>query len=737
MQRSLLLTSLPLFLASLALPAQRPAPAVVGAVAGSRLSAVLVDRASDGTVWVLAPGYKARFGPDGVDYIPYYGPKAARNHPVSFRLRGVERGGVPMVDATEVAPDVAGQRVTYERGAVREVWDLRAHEVEQTFVVAGGPQRGDLVVRMDVASDVSCADRADGLEFSHPGLGAVHFGDVVAFDDAGARLQAPSRWTGNGIELRLPATFADRSQGALTIDPVVRTISIDTGTDDNIEPDVAYEPNTDRWLVVYERVFSARDSDIISRRYNGDGGLIEEVAVATGTRESHRPSVAANAGARQFLIAWDEDTGISDRVILARGRVASSTSQGSTFTLRDTAGAGVEDRNPAVGGSIATDSEGNRYIVASEVWNGSTPSRMLVTRIRTDGTGVLLSGVGSATDQAIDPAITKARPTNGQWLLAYRSGGDVRAEALPGINASGVNQVVDNTGVDLGAPAVAGNGVDFAVVYSREVAIGDHNLRMARLHATASVLSVVANDDLTTREPGAVIRNDQKDPVVAFDGCRYTYAYLESTGIAGNYDAYAAVVGFDPAVTAPIFADSHRLLHQQTPNDLEGELAMASEGEMGGDAGRSFIAWQMELTSTNHDVVGCLFDGTVVAGGVTTVTTACGGAFSPEITVQNTPALGANLRLRALTIAPASQIFLIGLPTAPITLCTQGCKLGVFPILLSIPGASLDLPIPCAFNVIGARLAVQNVFAGGPLGCPASSFGVALNVSDTVVVQVQ
>ncbi|MEZ5964070.1 MAG: hypothetical protein R3F56_09520 [Planctomycetota bacterium] len=725
-----------LLLPATAVPAQDVPPAAV-AVTGQRLASVLVDTTASGDILVLAPGYKARFAPDGVEYIPYYGPRAAGNHPITFRLRRVDRGGLLLVDGSAVAPRLDGLRVVYDRAGVREVWDLRAHEVEQTFAVEGSVGRGDLVFGIDVDANAPCVDVADGLRFDHEGLGAVHFGDVIAFDARGARCRESSRWTGDGIELRVPAAFADACRGELTVDPVVRTISIDAGVDDNIDPDVAYEANTDRWLVVYERVFSVRDSDIIARRYNGDGGLIEEVAVATGTRESHRPSVAANAGARQFLIAWDEDAGIADRVILGRFRTASNTTQGTTFTIRDQAGLGVQDRNPSVGGSIATDQDGDRYVVVSETYVNSVPAQMTVTRLRTDGTGFLLSFVGNANDQATDPAVTKARTNGGVWLCAYRSSGDVFAEGLPGANALGIGQIVDNSRIALGPPAVAGNGTDFGVIYSNRVNVGDNNLRLARLELRRGVLSLIDNDDVTVAEPGAVVRNDQKDPALAFDGCRFTYSYLESTGVAGNYDVYAAVVGYESGNTTPIFGDSHRLLHAQTPNDVEGEVAMASEAEMGGDAARSFIAWQQELSAANRDLVGCLFDGTAAAGGVSTVVTGCGGVFSPAVSAENAPAIGAIVRLRAARIAPAAQTWVIGFPSAPIPLCAQGCALGVFPILLTVPGSDLDLPIPCDFGAIGARVAAQTVFVGGPLGCPATTFGVQLNVSDTLVLQVQ
>lgn len=225
---------LPLFLlppllssAAALLPGQSVTPpAGIDKIGDGGLSRVLVDEPRDGNLWVLAPGYKARFGRDGVDFIPFYGASAPRNFPVSFRLRGVERGGRAVELASDVAPRADGMRVVYERGGVREVWELRAREVEQTFVVAPGSGRGDLAVRVDVTSETPCDDVADGLSFVHAGLGAVHYGDLVAFGADDTAYRGASRWTGGGIELRVPASFADGASGPITIDPIVRAIPV-------------------------------------------------------------------------------------------------------------------------------------------------------------------------------------------------------------------------------------------------------------------------------------------------------------------------------------------------------------------------------------------------------------------------------------------------------------------------------------------------------------------------------
>ncbi|MBZ0252451.1 MAG: hypothetical protein K8I02_03845, partial [Candidatus Methylomirabilis sp.] len=68
MQSSLPL-ALVLLLAAPAVAQEPVPPAGIATIVGSGLSGVCIDEPGDGNVWVLAPGYKARFGVDGVDFI--------------------------------------------------------------------------------------------------------------------------------------------------------------------------------------------------------------------------------------------------------------------------------------------------------------------------------------------------------------------------------------------------------------------------------------------------------------------------------------------------------------------------------------------------------------------------------------------------------------------------------------------------------------------------------------------
>lgn len=697
------------------------------AVAARDLDTVLVDQPGDGNTWVLAPGYKARFGTDGVEYIPYFGARAPRNFPISFALRSISLGARQLPFAAAASPRIDGERIVYERGAVREIWHLRRDEVEQTFELQAGAGRGELVVRLEVRSELRCTDVDDGLRFDAGALGEVRYGDLTAADATGQRIENPSLWTGDGIELRVPAAFVAAARGAITLDPIVRAITIDTGTDDNRLPDVAHEPVSGNWLVVYERIFSAFDSDIIARRYNRAGDHLDAVSVASGSRESHRPSVAAawNATVRQFLVVWDEDTGLADRVVLGRHRSSASTGQGITFTVRDTSSG--DDLAADVGGSIDDPDLSGRFLVAVMI-----PSGLVLALV--DGSGVTATTTYAIAGEVIsDVRVTEARSVGTGWLCVYRtSAGQLFASRYSVDN--GLDLFHSRIAIDVFEAAdVAGTDQDYLIVYRKDTDNdGKGSILGTRCQFVNNRLTLAPSVNLTDLEPGANVLEDHRAPVVSHDGCRFTYAYLEN-GALTNYDAFAATLRLDGLQ----FSDGHRPVHVSTVPDIEQSLAIASEGETGGEKGRYFVAWDSVDAGGDHDLLGALFDGTAPSGGVTVVPTLC-GSTGVNIAAQNAPVLGQRFRITADPIQPANQVFLVGEVTTPFQLCSDGCKLGVSPILLTVPGVNLALNIPCDHRLLGGRLAVQGLHVG-PLalgGCGPRSFVVPLTTTDTLVFTV-
>lgn len=87
-------------------------------------------------------------------------------------------------------------------------------------------------------------------------FGDVRYGLAFAFDADGLRVEVPERLVDGAIELRVPAGFLARARFPVTLDPLVHTLDIETGPEECLAPDVAYEDSTGGYLYVYECVFS-------------------------------------------------------------------------------------------------------------------------------------------------------------------------------------------------------------------------------------------------------------------------------------------------------------------------------------------------------------------------------------------------------------------------------------------------------------------------------------------------
>jgi len=414
----------------------------------------------------------------------------------------------------------------------------------------------------------------------------------------------------------------------------------------------------------------------------------------------------------------------------ARRQFAALAAQSATFEVIDTPGIGNDDTGPRAAGSIATDATGSVYgvVCSSDTSAGTVLS---FVRVTTSGSASRVTTLSGSGQTVVDARITRSRRNGEPWVCIYRvSAGTttaLHAAVAPATGAVVSRTLVDGGNCELGG--VAGCDADYLAVYALPVGTGNSDVFARSLRATTSSLAVGTRVDLTALEPGGLVAADQRRPVVAFDGHRFTCAYQEAAGAAGSFDLFAAVV------TLPDFAFSagHQRLHSATP-DSELFPAIASTGEMGGDAARSFVVFDRVDTGGDRDVAGALFDGTSPQGGVTLVPTTCGGH---HVLAQNEPALGATLRLRASRTFPAGTVWIVGLPLPPLRLCSAGCALGVSPILFTAPGDALDLPLPGGIEALGAQFAAENVLLGTTGGCAPPSTPLPIVTSETLVVQLR
>jgi len=259
-----------------------------------------VDR--EGTLWVRGRDFKASAAADGFAFIPFLGSDAPRNFPVRFELSAATRGGA----ALELAPDAEvarhGDRIVLDRGSVEVRYDVDPGSVEQSFALQVPPGGGDLTLSLAVETELRATTNGAGLRFSNE-RGGVDYGAAIVLDSDGRRADVSSRWTGSGIELVVPAAFLDAASGPIVVDPVLSTFAIDTYSADLRSPDAAYDVDGNRYIVVYEEVFSAGDLDVYSRWIDGTtGAAVGGGYVDSGAEDWTRPSVAILRGPGRVLV---------------------------------------------------------------------------------------------------------------------------------------------------------------------------------------------------------------------------------------------------------------------------------------------------------------------------------------------------------------------------------------------------------------------------------------------------
>ncbi len=693
----------------------------------TRASGLLFDEPTPGQHWVRGETYKARIAADGVTFLPVFANAKAAT-PIRFRLAG-----------GDAKPVRAGQSFCFQHGAnLVETWEPRARGIEQYFVLASRPAAGDLVLGVEVTTDLEYRGYRDGLVFAAPGLGEITYGEGVVFDAAGQRApiipQFEATATGRGsITLRVDAAFLDHAAYPVTVDPFVSNFAVTTSTRSQFHPDVVREPMSGDFVVIYEEVFTSSDHDILAQRFRPDGTLVGQVIFDVTTDSCIDPKICAEDDGSEVLAIWDNDgnaKGIQSRshsLSLGTSRpVAQVTSDGA---LEDS-------RTPDVGG-------GSRVVI-------NNLGQMAVFVRRTGGVNYSLRGVRLQSNGI---------PTGGEFVIDSTPGCDPRPDIAPtggvplhwgvvwqahtslcanpdiwfaGLNFAGPIQPafeLEGDNDDETIPRVFTAGSDSLVGWVQPSGSFGLDTVAVLVRRTGSTFAQVGPKvSLPAAEPGAPRGANQASLALGFDGCRHSYAYMQ------DQRPYAACVSV--ADGSYLFSEGHVSL-SPTTNDC-GATAMAWVPDPATSQVRYAVVWQENMGS-HFDVRGAFYDGRAATGGVTVVRTVC-GRTQTTIQADGEPIIGHRFGVQLGGVLGA-PVLMIGQPAvAPITLCTSlptNCLLGVFPILVNVAAAGFQTTVPCDPFLVGGRLAFQGVDIGAGTGCPTSTFGVPLRTTNTLVVTFQ
>lgn len=704
-------------------------------------SQVLHDQDAAGTRYALGRNYKMIFDATGAQYLPRFGSRAEKNLPLHFAFADAPLSITRTHD-----------RVVLERESFTEIYDLGLDAVEQSFQIEHRDWDGDLVFRVPLATELETLEPGGaGLRFGRSDLGEVHYGDATILDAASRRVFAPSRRVEGGIEIVVPDAFLDRAVFPIVIDPVIETFTIDTGTDDMRNADVAYSSTNNLFVVVYERVQSAADTDLLQQRFDLAGNSLEQIALAASSDDERDPAIAYASG--NFLTAWRNTTNSFFVVtrIKARNRLSASTTLGTTFDV--SSALDNTESEPDVGAT----SQGTGFpFVITFIHVSTSPAgidQSVVVTQTANSSAISATRVeifSNSFDYFAHARVTQQVRFGGRWFVTY----ETEDNPLVGAAELDINgflidpatglldgltfQVCDLPSNDDNSPDVGGDGVDLLVAWNSKVTGQDADLLGQRYRFDGALTKLGGTFSLSDLDHDGADTLEQLEPAIGFDGARFAVAYRESATGAGNFDIIAST--FFATGTSP-FSGTQLALEKRTAlvktSTLELEPAITSCGL--DQAGLHFITWTQQISSTNRDVHGSLFSSLGTGADAVTVQTGC-GAPEPGLFTSTQAVIGGSYQV--IVSNTVSPLLFIGLPTnLPLCSGQAGCALGVSPLSVVPAPPIIQTTIPADPAILGVTFALQVIDllpanATGTL-CGPPKYSQKFRVSDTRVTTIR
>ena len=527
---------------------------------------------SDGSPSVHGRTFKAFFTPGGASFVPYFGSKAATNHPLSFRIQSIDVAGESIAFEDSVGATLAGDSVRYARGGVTEVYDLRVDTMEQKFVFDSLPGGGELALRLGLSTDMSAVYDGGAIVFSSAD-GEVRYSAATVVDANGARVPAETVLDGQTITLRVPADFLATAAFPVTIAPVLALSNVNWGqTFDDFAPAVAWDETNQRYCTTCEETYSATDHDIIYVFSDTVGNFLAAGYVDNSIDYWANPDVANNNYANLFYcVAQVGDPAGGLRTI--RGRTIDATSGAVGTDIEISVGTLGEDINPSVGGDPFGGTAAYFTVVWQRLYSPGVDEDILAQQV--DQTGALLNGIiyidnsGGTLDR--NPHISKSCLSVGLHHVVWArwqtgSDRDVYAAELSWAGGINIGSTAVVTGGDTTAPQCSpvDGSSNWMLVYDYDF-FTDHDVMAA--YMTGVTVNTTSNMSvLEYYAVGSDLFQDQVHPAVDTDGSHFAYSYSESfASSATDYDIY--ITSFDVIGGLLRVSESHQNMAFDTSHE--------------------------------------------------------------------------------------------------------------------------------------------------------------------------
>ncbi len=412
------------------------APAPVGQVF-DRFAAL---QHTDGELVGAGIDYRARFSANGAQFTPALGETAPVEFPVTLRGVAYGRGGAEQaLPAGE--PTYRERTVSYLRGTVEEIYEVRPQGLKQSFVFHERPAgRGDLTVAVQVATQLALqTQNGDAVTFGNE-FGGVRIDTVLGIDALGRTCKGSLSFAGDQLQLRLPAAFVDAAALPLVLDPMLGAVIPTNATGRNLDPQVAYDADLGKYLIVWWRRLSANTGDIygqfVNRETTGGADLSGGSVVIRSGSNSQRARVADCSVRNAFVVAWQDVVTVTPLPTHRdlHVRAVTPTVLGTTFPLAISSA----DEQGLEMASNATESSSDLltlWIQAGYVYQTTiTVSASLACGRTAVYSSTSISGITAVR-------ISRSGGVANRNLVAYlTSGGDIMTRLLDGVIQSNSTQ---------------------------------------------------------------------------------------------------------------------------------------------------------------------------------------------------------------------------------------------------------------------------------------------------------
>lgn len=594
-----------------------------GTRARPTIDTVLYDAtAVPGSVLARGRNWKAEFGPNGLTYIPILGRLAPRNYPTSFTLASVRSGGEP-VAFRSASVRANENEITLERGTLREAYHLTADVVEQTFVFDTLPTLGDLVVEIAVATPWHVIASEESLRFVDKTFGELHYGRAYVYDANGAGQEIPRIWTGDGIELVVPASFLATAVFPVTIDPPLgNTLQNSFGGPDDSNPDLAFDASSGKYWLTWQDFTSATDADVYVTQFIASGAQGETVIVDTTTEFWSTPAIAAAPTAQRVLIVASTTTnGPGTSTANIEGRLvdtAASVQAGAPFVINQVSGDCVR---PDVGGQWWTGTSAAEFCVIWEREFSSTDHDIHARRVQStgalEGGTIFVSNSGAANDFA--PAISASwgdpdlfgDSWNVAWIRDAQGDGLGRPIASRihfdgtsnGANEFEVFSTELARNVSISSTfddALAGTSErPFLVAFERNVNGGDIYVAVCTQNTAHATGTISAMEDFDLALP-------QIEPSIATDGTSFLLTYCElffATSSTTDFDVFMVSGSISELVSGGNVALAERHVGLAETFNAERASSIATRFDGGGGTDDGFTVWEQRSGSNGAQLM--------------------------------------------------------------------------------------------------------------------------------------